>query len=290
MEERREGGLNVLDLLEGERGFWWRLPDPGGPELLRASYHNRTFARHSHDRLALGVVTTGGLAFRYRGLDVLAPAGWVNLAYPGEAHTGRSAGPEGWSYRMFYLDPDLLLQAARALDPDHGRLPFLAAGAVRDPDLAVRILRLHRLCEDPEGEPLARQAGLAELLVLLVARHAGEAPAPRSGREPQAAARARDLLVAAADRPVSLAELAAAAGLNPFRLVRCFTREYGLPPHAFLIQVRLQRAARLLRRGQSPVRAALDAGFADQSHLHRHFLKCYGLTPGEYRRGSAAPR
>jgi AraC-like DNA-binding protein len=89
---------------------------------------------------------------------------------------------------------------------------------------------------------------------------------------------------------VPLAELAAAADLNPFRLVRCFTREFGLPPHAFLLQVRLQRAARLLRRGEPPVLAALEAGFADQSHLHRHFLKCYGVTPGDYRRGSAALR
>jgi AraC-like DNA-binding protein len=277
--------LNVLDPVRGERGAWWRLPDPGGPELLRASYRGRTFARHSHDRFALGVVEAGGLAFRYRGEDVLAPAGWVNLAYPGEAHTGQGAGPEGWSYRMFYLDPGQLLEAAQALDPDQARTPFIGAGAVRDPELAGRILRLHRCCEDPVGEPLARQAGLAALLQLLVARHAAAPPAPRMDREARAARRAREYLAEAFALPIQLEELAAVSGLNRFRLVRCFTREFGLPPHAMLLQLRLQCAAAHLRRGASPARAAAEAGFADQSHLHRHFLRCFGVTPGVYRLG-----
>jgi len=284
MGARGAGGLDVLDPIEGERTAWWRVPDPGAPELLRATFRRRSFARHSHDRFALGVVEAGGLAFQYRGQEVLAPAGWVNLAYPGEAHTGRAAGSAGWSYRMFYLDPDLLLQAAQAIDPDWTRIPFIAAGAVDDPELAARTRCLHRLCEDPGAEPLARQAGLADLLRLVVQRHSSERPVPRQDREARAVRRARDYLGDGFTGPIQLAELAALAGLNPFRLVRCFTRELGLPPHAWLVQLRLQAAAALLRRGESPARAAAEAGFADQSHLHRHFLKCYGVTPGAYRR------
>lgn len=277
------GGLNVLDGIEEGRSTWWRIPDPGTPELLRSTGCRRTFARHTHDRLGLGVIEAGGLAFRYRGRDVLAPAGEVNLVFPGEVHTGRPAGPEGWSYRMFYLDPTLLLEAARIADPDCVRLPFIAPGVVQDPELAVRLLRLHRLCQDPRSEPLARQAGLGEILGLLLARYGSERPAPRQDREARAVRRAQDFLREAFPRPVQLAELGAVSGLNPFRLVRCFTRELGLPPHAFLVQLRLQHAARLLRGGASPARAAAEAGFADQSHLHRHFVRCFGVTPGAFR-------
>jgi len=287
-------GLNVLDPdAEGKGGgssAWWCLPDPGTPELLRSARCQRTFARHSHDRFALGALEAGGLAFRYRGRDLLASRGWVNLAYPGEVHDGHPAAPEGWAYRMFYLDPELLLEAARAADPDCRRLPFVAPGAVSDAQLAGRILRLHRLCEDPGAEPLARQAGLGALLGLLLERYGGTRPEPRQDREARAVRRAQDYLREAFPDPVPLAELSAAAGLNPFRLVRCFTRELGLPPHAFLVQLRLAHAARLLRLGTSPARAAAESGFADQSHLHRHFVHCFGVTPGAYGRATAPGR
>jgi AraC-like DNA-binding protein len=277
--------LNVLDRTGEERAAWWRAPGADGAELLRASYRRRTFARHAHDRFALGVIEAGALAFQYRGQDVIAPAGWVNLAYPGEAHTGRAAGAEGWRYRMFYLEPGLLREAALALDPDYPGSPFLAEGALADAELAGRVARLHRRLERPDADPLACRAELAELLCLLVERYGRRQP--RSGRdlESRAVQRARELLADCPAQAFTLEQLAAVAGLNPFRLTRCFTRELGLPPHAYQVQLRLQRAAGLLRRGESPAAAAAEAGFADQSHLHRHFLKCYGVTPGAYRRG-----
>jgi AraC-like DNA-binding protein len=266
---------------------WWRLPDPGAPELLRACYRHRTFARHSHDRFALGVIEGGALSFHYRGQEVLAPAGWVNLAYPGEAHTGRAASTEGWRYRMFYLDPELLLEAARALDPDHHATPFIPAGAVWDPELAQRISCLHRFCEDPCSEPLTRQAGLGEVLRMLVARHGSDQPISKEGRDARAIALSQDFIQAHHAKPIQLAKLAAISGLNPYRLVRCFTRELGMPPHAYLVQTRLHHATRLLRQGISPARAAAESGFADQSHLHRHFVKSYGVTPGMYQHKTA---
>jgi AraC-like DNA-binding protein len=281
--------LNVLD--EGipkERSTWWRLPDPGEPELLSASFHRRSFARHAHERFAIGVIEAGALAFRYRGQELLAPAGWVNMAFPGEAHTGQSAGSEGWTYRMFYLDPALVLEAAQSLDPSRKALPFISAGAVCDPELALRVQRLHRLCEDPASDPLARQVMMGHVLEDVIARYGGAWPEHAPGRERSAVLRAKHLIDEACDCPVQLADLAALTGFNPYRLVRCFTRELGMPPHAYLVQVRVRRAAELLRKGLSPGRAALESGFADQSHLNRHFLKSFGVTPGAFRKATTS--
>ncbi|NEQ55828.1 MAG: helix-turn-helix transcriptional regulator, partial [Leptolyngbya sp. SIO3F4] len=57
------------------------------------------------------------------------------------------------------------------------------------------------------------------------------------------------------------------------------------PPHAYLNHVRVHQAKRLLASGHSITDAALSTGFADQSHLHRHFKKMVGVTPGQYVRG-----
>ena len=83
-------------------------------------------------------------------------------------------------------------------------------------------------------------------------------------------------------RDLSINELAACAGLSPFHFVRCFRRATGLPPHAWLTQLRLDHARALLGRGRSPADAAVAAGFYDQSHLIRHFKRTYGITPGQY--------
>lgn len=282
---------SVLNVLDPQRppaqGVWRRLPDPWEPHLLRATFR-QSFTRHSHDRFAVGVIEAGGLAFRYRNQDVHAPQGWVNLAFPGEVHDGHPTSAEGWSYRMFYLDPGHLLEVARSLDPDCHELPFISPGAVDRPDLAVRVSRVHRLSEDPESDPMARESALGALLQDLLQAYPGlrlEHPTPHRGL-----LRVRDLLEACFDQPLQLEGLAKVAGTNRFALVRAFTGHWGLPPHAYLVQVRLRRAAALLRRGCPPTQAALEVGFADQSHLNRHFKKAFGTAPGAYARAFRHPQ
>lgn len=267
-----------------EQASWWRVPDPGGPELLKASYRTRTFARHAHDRFAIGVIEAGGLAFRYRGEEVLAPAGWVNLAFPGEAHCGRPAGSEGWTYRMFYLDPAQVAVVARDLDPRAREMPFIPAGAVWDPVLAKRIASLHRYCEQPGSDPLERQTRLGLVLQDVLRRHSVSRAEQALGQRRREVETARRYLDEHSGERVLLDELADLTGMNPYGLVRCFTLELGMPPHVYLVQARVRRAAAMLRRGIPPVQAAQDAGFADQSHLNRHFLRCFGISPGMFQK------
>jgi AraC-like DNA-binding protein len=70
--------------------------------------------------------------------------------------------------------------------------------------------------------------------------------------------------------------------LSPFHLNRVFSKEFGLPPHAFLTQVRVARAKALLKQGTSITQTALEVGFSDQSHFTRHFRRLVSVTPGHY--------
>ena len=82
-----------------------------------------------------------------------------------------------------------------------------------------------------------------------------------------------------AQRPLD--ELAA-AGVAKFRLIRLFRDWTGLPPHALQVAHRIRVARRMLEANQTIAETAAATGFADQSHLHRHFQRSLGLTPGEY--------
>lgn len=76
------------------------------------------------------------------------------------------------------------------------------------------------------------------------------------------------------------------AGLDKFWLSRAFRDEVGLPPHAYLTQLRVLRAKELLAAGVRPSEVAPQVGFYDQSQLHRHFRRIVGTTPGKYRSAS----
>jgi AraC-like DNA-binding protein len=82
--------------------------------------------------------------------------------------------------------------------------------------------------------------------------------------------------------PTRLTELAELAGISRFQLLRAFVREVGATPHAYLVQRRVFLARRLLAAGRPIVEAAMDAGFADQSHLTLAFVRQFGVTPGRY--------
>ena len=81
----------------------------------------------------------------------------------------------------------------------------------------------------------------------------------------------------------TLAELAVLSGVSRFQLLRGFARETGVTPHAYLLQRRVRLARQLLATGHAPADAALEAGFADQSHMTRAFRRQFGITPARYR-------
>ena len=103
------------------------------------------------------------------------------------------------------------------------------------------------------------------------------------GRRSAIAGLARLLRTRLDDERPSLEALASELGTHPSHLVRVFRREYGLPPHRYVVTRRLDRARRLLLEGMPIAEVAAVAGFHDQSHLTRHFRALLGTTPGAFR-------
>jgi AraC family transcriptional regulator len=87
-------------------------------------------------------------------------------------------------------------------------------------------------------------------------------------------------------RELSLTDIAEAAHLSPFHLARLFKQSLGVSPHQYLIHVRVDSARWLLSAGsgeRSLAEVASAVGFADQSHLTRHFKRVTGVTPRQFR-------
>ena len=96
--------------------------------------------------------------------------------------------------------------------------------------------------------------------------------------------RVRDFVEAHLDDDLSLTVLADIACLSPYHFSRSFKQAVGVGQQRYVMQRRLERAKRLLRRTHEPfAQVAQEAGFADQSHLSQIFRRELGVTPGRFR-------
>lgn len=247
---------------------------PGIEALTLASNH--AFPRHSHDQLGIGIMISGAQR-SWSGIgQVESRAGDAIMVNPGEMHDGIPVHGGARAWRMLYLDPALV--GREAAGEASGQIEIVRP-TVRDPVLAERFEALFACVTASAGEPLATEESLLRSVMHVLRRH-GCRQLPPSQPPPVAKALAR--MDAAPAAPVTLAELAALTGVSRFQLLRGFAREIGTTPHAYLVQRRVRLARQLLAAGQIPAEAAINAGFADQSHMTRAFVRQLGITPGRY--------
>lgn len=268
-----------------EVAHYWRHPALPEVDLLRARYVTYRFGRHIHPGYTLAVIEAGVEEFEHQGTTLRAGPGSIAVVNPEIVHTGQAGIPEGWSYRASYPSVDLVATIAAELGLPRGTPTFRDA-VIEDPAGAGLLRIAHRAAE--EGDALASSSLMRVALARLLDRHAVRTPAPAARPASPAVRAAREILHERLVAPPTLDELAAAVDLRPLALLRAFRAATGLPPHAYLNHVRVQRARHLLDMGHRPAEVASRTGFADQAHLTRHFKRVIGVPPRAYQRGRSA--
>ena len=231
------------------------------------------FGRHWHGTYGFGVMEEGAHRSASGRGTVDAYAGDVITTNPGEVHDGRPHGAPSRRWRIVSVDREVMASIA-------GACGEITRPVIHDPRLARVLRRLFRRIER-RADRLACEESLVESCVLLMTRH-GTAPLVREA--PADMRRVRERLAEELVAPPSLAELAAMSGLSRYQVLRRFQTAYGLPPHAWLMQQRAERARLLITQGFGLSEAAAASGFADQSHLTRVFSRHFGFTPGAWRK------
>jgi len=269
---------------------FWRIPYFDNLELLRAKHLTQSFPPHTHERYAIGVIEQGALGFYYRGENVVATSGNINLCIPGEIHTGQPAVEEGWTYRMFYFNTTTLQTIASQSANRPRQIPFFQSGVIVDQALAQQLRNLHIELEQMQDltkmntPRLELETLLLETLARMINCYADDPPSMlRVGQERFIVATLKSYMESHYSKEISLTDLSQLTHLSRYHLIRVFRNAVGMPPHAYLRQVRIKHAKRLLEAGQPIADVAYATGFVDQSHLTRWFKRLWGITPGQYR-------
>ncbi|WP_136798929.1 helix-turn-helix transcriptional regulator [Desulfosediminicola ganghwensis] len=240
------------------------------------------FGTHIHDGHVIWLNSAGGEHFSVKGdSDILQP-GSVSVIEPGVAHTNHPCEGSGRHLRSLYLAPDFFSRVAQMFIgiPDTINLP---TATYHDEVSWRELLNLHEAVVSGQ-EQLVTEQFVVSLFTRLwrnttaVQRSSGQSVRFTNKRFSQLA----EVLHSDPAQSHTLSQLAELAGCTEHYVIRLFKKHCGISPHAYLVQLRLEKARRLLGADVSIADAAFRSGFADQSHLTRKFKERYGLTPGRY--------
>jgi AraC-like DNA-binding protein len=238
--------------------------------------------RMFHDRYLICGCTSVATAWVYRGKTRHIEDGATGFMEPGETHRV-VAKHKPSHFQAVFIDPERFTKLAE--EAGLATAPHFRVMQVMNPEIIAEVTRLTRYLQSGE-KPLQLQTQLA-ILVQKALTYGERKPVEfKSWKQGLAKPlnQAKEFLESHVHETVTLQQLAAVSAMSRFHLVRSFTQQFGIPPHAYLLQARVKKARALLRSGMPGVEVAPAVGFADQSHFTRHFKKIMGVTPSEYAR------
>lgn len=218
----------------------------------------------------------GAAEWNYRAKTYLNPARTLMLLEPGETHRNRKAPPMcNFSVALFDTRFVNRIATESGLHPD----PHFTDAVASDPAVYRAFVRFHAVLAE-QSTLLHRQSLMVQCVGSLLTRHCEKKLRPPLNAAARQLRWARDFLHQHYAEKISLDQLADIAGLSRFHFLRAFSSQFGQPPHSYQLVLRTERVRQLIKRG-IPLHA-IEAGFADQSHLIRHFKRTLGVTPSQY--------
>lgn len=240
------------------------------------------YSRHAHEHFSIGAITAGRSTYIHEQSQFEVAAGTVVLMNPGDVHACNPIDDQPWSYLMLYVETPWLtdLQHQLGFSQDSAFRRFSITHS-HDLELFAGLKSLYDVLVDPQQDVLRKHSTAVEFFTDVQQRLN---PVDQPLREPNfKLERAADYIRDNCTQTLKLEDICEAAQLSPSYLIRAFKQHYGMTPHAFLINRRIQFARDRLRSGRLIADVALEAGFADQAHFQRAFKQHLAATPGQYR-------
>jgi AraC family transcriptional regulator len=214
------------------------------------------------------------------------------LQVPGDVKIVPPGVPRVWETESatiklsMYLSPLLLLSAAEAMGVNPDRVDISPQLHVRDPRIEHIGWAVKAEIESPEslGRLYGDSLGLALASQLLRTYAPAQQPRTDARLSRRRLARVAEYIQANLSQNLSLAQVAGVIGMSPSHFKTVFKESVGVPVHQYVIRSRVEYATGLIAHNDLPLsQIALQAGFANQSHMARCMKRLTGVTPGELR-------
>jgi len=250
--------------------------------VLNAVMSDFSYANHAHEELALGVTTEGIQEFSCNGSKFRSAPGNIILFNPGDVHNGNPGNDDTLKYTMLYLDPEdfyPLLGSAAELDKTEFRLSENHFG---DDILQSLILKMSQLVAGTGHPSLEYEHFLYRIAQRIAQRMGIFSPDSWVSNKDTLLLKVKEYIHDNITEDISINDLSLVANISKYHFIRLFRSQFGLTPHQYILNHKINRVKEALGTGVSLSHIAQDFGFFDVSHLNRHFKRSYGITPKQY--------
>jgi len=250
--------------------------------VLRAQMNDFSYGKHAHEEFSFGVTLAGRQDFFAGGASYRSNPGNIIIFNPGDVHDGHSGLDDTLQYRMLYVHPAQLEPMLNSAGITHSRDFRIADALLDDPQLRQHILNMALLIENNTTDKLYQECELYQMAARIAQRYGKCSLKPKTRKLDHLLLQARDFMVENIQDNMSLNEISRQANLSKYHFLRMFRQQFGITPHQYIINCRVNRAREAIDLGACLDDVVFDYGFSDLSHFNRRFKPIFGMTPRQY--------
>lgn len=266
---------------------FWTDPQMPYVETRRACQSRICYKSHSHPTFSIGAVDCGISRFNsYFASEEQIQTGSVVIIPAEVEHACNPLENQAWSYQMMHLDAHWVAQLFSELVKDIEQLyphhiPLLKPQILTNPHIYQAFTQLNQLLFDPTISILFKQQQLIEVLSEILLPNFEFTLLKQSDYfQKHLGAMIDDMNHS--KQMLSLEDLSQSLGISRYAIIRLFKNNFGLTPHAYQLNLKINIARKRLKSGEAIIQVAHDLGFTDQSHFHHVFKSHTGITPKQF--------
>lgn len=239
------------------------------------------FPNHFHDYYVIGFIEAGTRSLSCKNKEYTIGQGNILLFNPNDNHSCVQCDGGTLDYRGLNISKETMSSLVEEITGKRALLGF-SENVIKDDELNRYLHSLHQATMDGSKE-FEKEEALLLLISLLIEQY-GQ---PFENCIPECSEEIENTCLFMSEHfseHITLDELCKCSGLSKSTLLRAFTKSKGVTPYRYLQAIRIDKAKALLEQGVSPIDAAIQTGFSDQSHFSNFFNMFIGLSPTAYRR------
>ena len=243
---------------------------------------NENYNKHFHNTYSIGLTYKGVIKVKYANKTVDSYEYSVRINNPGEVHAGKS---KDWSHVNFYPSVEIMSELYEQIFYEK-KTPFFKRLIIEDKILFQKLHHFFDSYFKNEDEIVIESSLIDALSYLILSSTLYTKKYNNIFEDKKIIKNTYEFINDSIDTNFTLDTLASNVNLSKFHFLRLFKKDFGLTPHAFIINERLNRANNLIQNGYSISQASIQVGFNDQSHFSRNFKKYFGYTPSYLQKNS----
>lgn len=239
------------------------------------------FSNHFHDYYVIGFVEAGTRSLSCKNKEYTIGQGNILLFNPNDNHSCVQCDGGTLDYRGLNISKETMSSLVEKITGERTLLGF-SENVIKNDELNSYLHSLHQTIMNG-----SKEFEKEEMLLLLISLLIEQYGQPFSSCIPECSEEIENACLFMTEHfaeHITLDELCKCSSLSKSTLLRAFTKSKGVTPYRYLQAIRIDKAKALLEQGVSPIDAAIQTGFSDQSHFSNFFNMFIGLSPAAYRR------